>query len=160
MTEPQALDIELTRFNNPTVDSAVLLAPVTSQRRLTYARVSKWYTKEEREALTSTYKPQSDDTRFAEDFNKLEKAQRKKRMIHRFSALEDEFIRKNYKHLPDKVIALALNLPVNKILSRRHILGLKKVRTSANTVLVVWNNRDKFEEDVKNKNLTLLRAHV
>lgn len=151
-------NVEYTRYNNPTVRSAPLLAPLLTQRNLKLPRVAKWYTKEQLDVLLDYKWYGLKETRFDELYWKnAEKARRKKQM-HRFTEAEDLFIRNNYQYIPDSVIALALNIPVTKILLRRNYLGLKKLQQADDTpFIIVWDKRDVFEKDLAKDGLTLLR---
>lgn len=151
-------NIEYTRFGNPTVKSAPLLAPIASQRRLKLPRVIKWYTKEQLEFILNKSWYGLKETRFDELYRTIAKAEKKKGKRHRFTELEDNFIRNNYQYLPDSLIALALNIPVNKVISRRAYLGFNKVQQADDTpFVIVWDNRKNYEIDLAKEGLTLLR---
>lgn len=150
--------VEYTKFGNPTVKSAPLLAPVRTQRNLKLPRILKWYTKEQLEFILNKSWYGLKETRFDEIYRTLSSEAKRKAKRHRFTELEDTFIRNNYQYLPDSVIALALNIPVNKVISRRAYLGFTKVQQADDSVFViVWDNRDKFDKDLAKEGLTLLR---
>jgi len=150
--------VEFTRFGNPTVRSAPLLAPLATQRNLKLPRVLKWYTKEQLEELLKRSNYGLKETRFDKLFKNLEAIKAKERKSFRFSEAEDAFIRNNYQYLPDSVIALALNIPVAKVLNRRNYLGLKKLQQVDDTpFVIVWDNRSQMDKDLKKEGLTLLR---
>lgn len=150
--------VEFTKFGNPTVRSAPLLAPLATQRNLKLPRVLKWYTKEQLEALLKRSNYGLKETRFDALFKKLEKIKAKEKKSFRFSEAEDAFIRNNYQYLPDSVIALALNIPVAKILNRRNYLGLKKLQQADDIpFVIVWDKRSEMDKDLQKEGLTLLR---
>lgn len=72
---------------------------------------------------------------------------------HKWTWIEDEFLLSNYKYLSDNVIGLALNIPGRIVKLRRMSLGLKKGIIPDTYKVIVWCNRDYFEDDVKNYNL-------
>lgn len=71
---------------------------------------------------------------------------------------EDEFIKTNYLYLTDAVIALALNVPTYAVRTRRVALGCEKIRPTKLDV-IIWADRQNFEEDCKKYNLIKLREH-
>lgn len=151
-------NIEYTRFNNPTVRSAPLLAPITTQRNMKLPRVAKWYTKEQLDRLLDYKWYGLKETRFDETYWKLADEERKNDKIHRFTEAEDLFIRNNYQYIPDSVIALALNIPTTKIMLRRAYLGLKKLQQADDSpFVVVWDKRSAMDKDLAKEGLTLLR---
>lgn len=151
-------NVEFTRYGNPTVESAPLLAPLSTQRNLKLPRVLKWYTKEELSELLKRSNYGFKETRFDELYQKLEAKAKAEKQVFRFSEAEDNFIRNNYQYLPDSVIALALNIPVHKVLNRRNYLGLKKLQQADDTpFVIVWDKREMFDKDLAKEGLTLLR---
>lgn len=81
---------------------------------------------------------------------------------HKWTWFEDEFIKSNYHYLSDNVIGLALNVPGRFVKLRRLRLGLSKglkkglaKDKDAQTVykVIVWCNRESYEEDLKRFNL-------
>lgn len=151
-------DIEFTMFNNPTVRSAPLLAPLPTQRNMKLPRVMKWYTKEQLDILLDYEWYGLKETRFDEIYklnNNIAKANNQR---HKFTEDEDLFIKNNYQYIPDSVIALALNIPTRKVLARRHYLGLKKLQPADDTpFIIVWDKRSIYEKDLAKNGLTLLR---
>lgn len=153
-------DVDYNRFNNPTVKSAPLLAPLSTQRNLKLPRVLKWYTKEQLTKLIGRSWYGLKETRFDELYWRKAEEARKEQQMFRFSEAEDLFIRNNYQYLPDSVIALALNIPVTKILLRRNYLGLKKLQQADDVpFVIVWDKRDVYNKDKEyfKDSVTLLR---
>lgn len=75
---------------------------------------------------------------------------------HKWTWFEDEFIKSNYHYLSDNVIGLALNVPGRFVKLRRLRLGLKKgipKDTQIPYKVIVWCNREEYEEDLKRFNL-------
>lgn len=152
-------DLEFTKFDNPTVDSCVLLAPLSTQRALKFPRVAKWYTKEElRKLLKDTQVVSLSSERWKEPLEFEKQLQKKEHKGFKFTELEDMFIRNNYQYLSDNLIALALNISWEQVRRRRVSLGChKQKQPSADVMVIVWENRGKFEEDVKKRGFQLLR---
>lgn len=153
-------ELELTDYGNVTVDSCVLLAPIPTQRNIKLKRVSKWYTENELQELLKDRTYSATSERYQEPFQTERKRQSKENNVHRFTELEDEFIRNNYQYLSDNTIALALNLPYKMVQARRHRLGLKKEHQPTNALVIVWDNRNQYEKDLEKEGFTLLRPNL
>lgn len=136
-----------TAHNNPRVQLFPLLAPSLTTRNLTNTRVKQWYTEDEIKGWLRVWG--FSDTRYTGPFNKLVKRMKKKKRHFRFSEQDDLFIRKNYKYLSDNTIGLALNVPPHRVYDRRMKLGLyKKSSINTRTVIVIWDKRSMYEEDL------------
>lgn len=72
---------------------------------------------------------------------------------HKWTWVEDEFIKSNYHYLSDNVIGLALNIPGRFVKLRRLSLGLKKGTNKDTYKVVIWCERQDYEEDLKRFNL-------
>lgn len=150
--------VEYTRFGNPTTRSAPLLAPIKQQRNMKLPRVLKWYTKEQLELILNRSWYGLKETRFDDLYWRLAEEAKAEGKMHRFTEAEDLFIRNNYQYLPDSIIALALNIPVTKILLRRNYLGLKKLQQADDSpFVIVLDKREMYEKDLAKEGLTLLR---
>ena len=68
---------------------------------------------------------------------------------HKWTWVEDEFIKSNYHYLSDNVIGLALNIPGRFVKLRRLSLGLKKGTNKDTYKVVIWCERQDYEEDLK-----------
>ena len=155
------IKVQLNQNNNPTVRSALLLAPVETTRELKLPRLKRWYSEEELDELMQAGRTGPAADRFKPLLEKEAKRQRRKKKHFFFTELEDAFIRANYMYLPDSVIALALNMPYQKVLQRRLRLGLYKGgKPSSNTMVVVWDNRKEYQKDLEKEGFMLLRNGV
>lgn len=150
---------EFTKYNNPTLRSAILLAPVQTQRNLKLPRVLKWYTKEQIEILLSREGTNVNRfNRFDEMFRRLQVLAKRKNEMFKFTEAEDAFIRNNYQYIPDSVIALALNITLRRVQLRRRQLGLlKEYKPDDVPFVIVWDKRENYERDLTKEGLTLLR---
>lgn len=72
---------------------------------------------------------------------------------HDWTYVEDKFLKDNYMYLSDNVIGLALNIPGRIVKIRRMHLGLKKKVLKDDYKVIVWCERNAYEEDVKKYNL-------
>lgn len=68
---------------------------------------------------------------------------------HKWSYVEDTFIKSNYLYLSDNVIGLALNTPGRIVKLRRLTLGLKKVHLKDSYKVVIWCERNDYEKDLE-----------
>jgi len=132
-----------------------------AQRNLKKQHLATRYSEEELKALIKSYsydkKIDLSQLRWSARFDDLREEARTNtpRKARRWTPEEDEFIRNTYMYLTDATIALALNIPSNIVLARRLTLGLRKSQVN-NLEVVVWCERDNFEEDLKK--ITLLKA--
>ena len=148
----------------------LLRKPATSTRYIKRANLLLQYSEAEAKLLlqrsriyrdfVNTSFIDSSTIAFAEEFKKrkIEQAHQKKK--HCFTVAEDDFITRNYKHLSDNTIGLALNIPSKSIKFRRKMLNLVKYNINSKGVseVIIWNNRSTFEEDCKKFNLTKARG--
>jgi hypothetical protein len=154
-------------MTSPSSTEEILEAPTSTKRRLTLDKVTQWYTEEEAEKLMfpkykhrSLYAPLSTQ-KYAESYEQvrelLHNAEYKEKRV--WSPKEDEFIRSTYAFLSDNVIGLALNVPWYVVKIRRRNLGLSKEH-SINVDVIIWANRDKFDEDIQKSQLTKARPDI
>jgi hypothetical protein len=68
---------------------------------------------------------------------------------HKWTYVEDVFIKSNYLYLSDNVIGLALNIPGRIVKLRRLALGLKKVVLKDSYKVIVWCDRKDYESDLQ-----------
>lgn len=154
------VDIQYTLYGNCTIDSAVLLAPVSTQRDLTLSRVLKWHTEDTIPFIVDRvqYNQLGSSSKFKHKFKEKELQERLANRTHRWTELEDNFLKNNYKYLSDNTVALALSIPANRVQNRRSFLGLRKdAQPKEDTLVIVWDNRNKFEVDLETEGLTLLK---
>lgn len=108
-----------------------------------------------------TLDPQSLQALYTEDellflFDEQEKRAKKRKLLRKWSPEEDEFLRSTYMYLSDRTIALALNKPISIVRARRKTLKLYKHQT-VELEVIIWHNRENFEEDMKQMRLTKAR---
>lgn len=96
------------------------------------------------------------DIQYDTVFSDAKKEARKKNKVHKWTYAEDKFLKLNYLHLSDNLIGLALNVPARIIYYRRRTLGLKKGNIMTSNV-IVWCNRENFEQDCEKYQLTKVR---
>ncbi len=80
------------------------------------------------------------------------------RQRRRWSPIEDKFLYDTYQHLPDSSIGLALNIPQPEVSRHRIALKLQKRPEADAGSFVVWHNRDNFEEDMEQYQLSKVRG--
>ncbi len=124
-------------------------------RHLQTEMFTDMYTEEEflniTKNLRGTYESLS-ETKFAEELEK------QKIVSHTWTLAEDDFIKKNYLHLSDNTIGLALNVPARMVKYRRNCLGLTKGTVKNLNKVIVWAKRDDFQEVCSKYELTKLRG--
>jgi len=76
--------------------------------------------------------------------------------MRKWSPEENAFLKASYMYVSDNVIALALNIPAKSVRARRRRLGLIKT-THVQLEVIVWCNREDFEDDVQKFHLTKAR---
>lgn len=84
--------------------------------------------------------------------------ERQKVVSHTWTLVEDEFIRKNYQHLSDNTIGMALNVPGRMVKYRRKCLGLSKGLVKTLHKVIVWCKREDFDWACNNYELTKTRG--
>lgn len=101
------------------------------------------------------------NTRYSERFQEQEEAAAKRvpRQTRKWHPKEDTFLRNTYLYLSDSTIALALNVPKVVVQARRSVLGLSK-EVSTSLEVIIWADRDKFDEDIKKFHLTKARPEA
>jgi len=154
----------------------ILKLKTKAQRYLKRTDLLNRYTKEELEELLTyveirtfyddgTEVPPDNillsDLRYSARFHEQESiaAEAQPRHIRKWAPEEDEFLRTNYMYLSDSVIALALNVPKVVVAARRVTLGLSK-EISTSLEVIIWADRDKFDEDIKKFHLTKARPEA
>ena len=143
----------------------VLNSSAITTRHLKRDELKEWYTEDEVDTLlhdTDTLSPTLSDIRYEDAFNEFLAECKENNSRRIWTVAEDDFIRRNYKHLSDSTIALALNIPSQNVIDRRMYLKLEKgQRTSEYEIpLIVWADRNKFDEDCKKFHLTKARSHA
>lgn len=132
----------------------------TQARNLQQEDLRAWYTEEELNTLLnislSKHYVYLSDTKYLKSFYDRKAKEEKKNRRHKWTYAEDSFLKANYKYLSDNTIGLALNVPAKSVSYRRRTLGLTK-GVQMNTTIIVWCNRDSFEEDCEKQTLTKLR---
>ncbi len=148
------------------MSSEVFKLHTKARRNLKRSRLAPMYTQEELEVLMKSQykysaKPTLSHLRWSARFDEIstEAQNAKPRKIRKWSPEEDDFLRSTYMYLTDSTIALALNIPANIVLSRRVTLKLFK-DLSNNLEVLVWCERDNFEEDLKKSHLFKARPDV
>jgi hypothetical protein len=133
------------------------------RRKLTYEKLSPYYSKAELNAMVKKYEfyikhPTVAQLRWFEPLQEAERLAKltNERRSRKWSPEEDKFIRDTYLYLTDNTIALALNLPTTLITARRAFLDLRKKRSST-IEHIVWCERDNFERDLESKKLLKAR---
>lgn len=126
----------------------------------TDVRTSRHYTKEHfegyyNESLDDMLKvsngswSEQSETLYGNNIEELSKNNKR----HKWTWVEDEFIRNNYKYLSDNVIGLAINVPGRLVKLRRLRLGLKKTQLKESYKVVIWCNRLDYEKDLEDYSL-------
>jgi len=147
------------------MSSEILELNTKAQRNLKRNKLARSYTEEELNELVKIYSypsnPDVSQIRWTDKFNELREAGNScsPRKIRKWSPEEDKFLRNTYMYLTDTTIALALNIPSNIVLARRKYLGLRKKQVNDLEVMV-WCERDNFEEDLRKTTLLKARPDV
>lgn len=144
----------------------ILLANTKAQRNLKRKELKKWYTEEELYALGFRNYPENRtplpcDVKYAARFAEIKEAAAKHtpKLLHKWTPLEDKFLEASYMYLSDATIGLALNLPSYNVEMRRKVKKLFKTYT-VNLEVVVWVDRERFDEDIKKEALTKARPDI
>lgn len=133
-----------------------------SRRSLKLEDLVKLYSEDELRDLLGdkTYPPSEvPTTPYDEQFDKQEEEAKQRCLIRKWSPIEDEFLIGTYMYLSDHTIALALNMPVNIVRSRRKVLKLFK-QQNTNLEVIIWAKRDDFEKDLREQYLTKARPEA
>lgn len=139
--------------------------PTKAKRNLKAEKLEALYSDVELDTMFKRYadseKYDLADERYDSAYSALkdEHAKREPREIMRWTIQEDDFLKCTYMYLTDKVIALALNRPVSSVMSRRQFLGYTK-DTKTKLDVLIWADREKFEEDILKYSLTKVRPGV
>lgn len=136
-----------------------------ARRNLSRKNLLNHYTKEEVDALIKTYEYEVKsyhelslaNLRWSARFEELKS--NKLNLLRKWTPHEDEFLRSTYMYLSDATIALALNIPSNIVLSRRKVLKLAKT-SNFEIDVIIWCERDSFEDDMNSKHLLKARPDV
>lgn len=136
----------------------VLNMGTKGQRNLKREDLEAHYTDEELDELKHKY-PSYDEVdlgeaKWGERFRELvEEAQNKTpKELRKWSPEEDAFLASSYLYLSDNTIALALNISMAQVRRRRLWLKLNKYDPQPKG-LIIWCDRQNFDEDVKKLHL-------
>lgn len=141
--------------------NALLLQPATKTRHLKKDKLLTFYTPEEVQKLTNHtegYYTDASELLYGEAYDNLKEELQQEGKRRVWTWAEDEFLRKNYKHLSDSTIGLALNIPSRVVYHRRQALGLLKARAYVDIPVIIWHNREDYEKDCKEFKLTKARG--
>ena len=137
-----------------------------ARRNLSMKDLKQWYTSEELDKLGFKVYPENRtpllcNIKYQDNYEKLRAiaAKQEPKLLVRWTPKEDDFLRATYAYLSDQTIALALNMPDYAIKLRRATLGLLK-DYRVNLDVVVWCNRDNYEEDMLKESLTKARPDI
>ena len=133
----------------------VLTKDVRTTRHLNPDNLRKYYTDDEVSDIT---KDTSGEYTALSDVKYQDELTNQKRKPHVWTLAEDEFIRKNYKHLSDNTIGLALNIPGRMVKFRRQRLQLFKGQVKELNKIIVWCNRTDFDTVCQEQLLTKSRG--
>jgi len=129
-----------------------------ARRNLSKDKLMRFYSEEELRTILRTTSPQKSPPTLAdhqwEEIFELRAQQEDQ--YHKWTPIEDKFIRDTYMYLTDTTIALALNVPTRAVYARRKTLDLHK-RCPDHHRILIWHARDDFEEDCKQHRLTKAR---
>lgn len=133
---------------------------VRTTRHLTQAKLEGIHSQsgaspEDIEELTKKYAGEYTD--LSEELYKDE-LDKQKVTQHIWTYAEDEFIKKNYMHLSDNVIGLALNVPSRLVAKRRSRLNCFKGQVKELNKVIIWCDRANFELDCQEQQLTKARG--
>jgi hypothetical protein len=130
----------------------------TTRHLTTEALVQRYEQEGASEVLPEMLKKTSGEYVSHSDVKYAEEIEKQKSKKHVWTFAEDEFIRKNYQHLSDNTIGLALNLPGRMIMSRRQRLKLYKGQVKELNKVIVWCKRTDFDEICQQFELTKARG--
>lgn len=137
----------------------VLSKDVRTTRHLTTESLVQLYEQEgAAEVLPEMLKRTSGDYIAHSDVKYAEEGEKQKVVRHVWTKAEDDFIRKNYMHLSDNTIGLALNIPGRMVMSRRQRLKLYKGQVKELNKVIVWCKRTDFDEVCQQFELTKARG--
>lgn len=144
----------------------ILALNTKAQRNLRMKDLKQWYTAEELDKLGFRKYPENRtpllcDVKYAARFAELKEAaaNHTPKLRHRWTPLEDKFLESTYMYLSDAVIGLALNLPAYNVEMRRAVKGFTK-DINVNLDVIVWVDRERFEEDILKESLTKARPDI
>ena len=138
----------------------ILNMATKAQRNLSSKKLRKYYTEEEwLELRDNSPSGKKLENQYEIPWANLKERMNEKGRFHKWTPEEDDFLRKNYMFLSDRIIGMALNMPAAVVRQRRYQKDLVKHYTTPLEV-IVWCKRDSFEEDVKNLNLTKARPEM
>lgn len=138
--------------------------PTKAKRNLKEKDLAHMYTQEELDVLLDKNTIQGNlsldlgEDQFGERYAEQKEAAHKAspERMRKWSPEEDAFLVASYMYVSDNVISLALNIPAKTVRARRRTLDL--IKTNATELqVIVWCNRDDFEEDAKKLHLTKAR---
>jgi hypothetical protein len=153
----EKLDVDLASARLPLDD-----LNTKARRNLKLEDLVKLYSEDEISFLLGDYSyPQSEipETPYDDQFNRQEEEAARQRLIRKWTPVEDEFLIGTYMYLSDYTIALALNMPINIVRSRRKVLKLFKQQTT-NLEVIIWAKREDFEKDLREQYLTKARPEA
>lgn len=137
----------------------VLTKDVRTTRHLTTESLIQLYEQEgAAEVLPEMLKRTSGEYVAHSDVKYAEEVEKQKVVRHVWTKAEDDFIRKNYMHLSDNTIGLALNIPGRMVMSRRQRLKLYKGHVKELNKVIVWCKRTDFDEVCQQFELTKARG--
>ena len=142
-------------LNHTTQAKVDITSDVRTTRHLKASNLKELYSEEELQDIlkgTSGAYESLSDTKYADELSST------KRLAHVWTKAEDDFIRKNYMHLSDNTIGLALNVPGRLVRTRRNALKLSKGQVKELSKVIVWCMRSDFDTVCEEYNLTKLRG--
>lgn len=141
--------------------NSLLLQPATKTRHLKKDKLTVFYTSEEVQKLTNRtegYYTDASELLYGDSYDTTKEQLDKQGKRRVWTWAEDEFLRKNYKHLSDSTIGMALNIPSRVVYHRRQALGLLKAKAYVDIPVIIWHNREDYDTDCKKFKLTKARG--